>query len=150
MKTTHPQSSASQWIILDASDKSIGAVAVTAASILRGKHRPQFSPHQAGRDHVVVINARALRVHPAKKSQKQYRHHTGYFGHMTVERLRDILQTRPGKAIERAVWGMLPKNRLRSNALRRLHVFDDAEHSFAAQKPSPLTVSVSRGLPPSS
>lgn len=151
MKTTTPKPSAPQWVILDARGQSIGRVAITAASILRGKHRPDFAPHRTQRDHVIVVNAGALRIHPAKISQKQYRRHTGYFGHLKAERLGDILQTHPEKAIERAVWGMLPKNRLRPASFCRLHVFKKNEHPFAAQKPSPLTVSVSRGikLPPS-
>lgn len=146
MKTTVPRPSASQWVILDARDQSIGTVAVTAAMILRGKHRPHFSPHRSCGDHVVVLNAGELRVHPAKRSQKQYLHHTGYFGHIRKEQLGDVLQKNPAKAVERAVWGMLPKNRLRSPSLSRLHVFEGSEHPFAAQKPSALTISVSRGI----
>ena len=146
MKTTMPKSSAPQWIIVDAHDQSIGRVATTAASILRGKHRPDFSPHRTHRDHVIVMNARGLRIHPAKVSQKKYRRHTGYFGHLKEEKLQDLLQKNPGKIIERAVWGMLPKNRLRPASFCRLHVFEGSEHPFAAQKPSPMTVSVSRGI----
>lgn len=141
-----PVPPAPHWIILDANNQSIGRVAVTAASILRGKHRPHFSPHRVCGDHVIVVNVKEMRVHSAKRTQKLYQHHTGYFGHVKVERLEDLLNNNPAKVIERAVWGMLPKNRLRPDSLKRLHVFDGGEHPFAAQKPFPLTVTVSRGI----
>src|SRR3989344_771397 len=108
MKTTMPKPSAPQWVIIDARDQSIGRVATTAALILRGKHRPDFSPHRSSGDHVIVMNAGGLHIHPAKVSQKQYLRHTGYFGHVKAEQLKDLLQKDPGKIIERAVWGMLP------------------------------------------
>lgn len=146
MKTTLPPLLAPQWIILDARDQSVGRIAVTAATILRGKHRSQFSPHRLYGDHVIVVNASAVEVHPAKKSQKLYRHHTGYLGHMRVERLDDMLRTNPIKVIEKAVWGMLPKNRLRARARARLHVFSGVDHPFSAQKPCVLTTRISRGM----
>lgn len=146
MKTTMPTASAPQWIILDAKDQSIGRVAVTAASILRGKHRAHFSPHRPCGDHVIVLNVKELCVHPAKMSQKKYHRHTGWFGHLKTEHLEDMLQTHPEKAVERAVWGMLPKNRLRPRHFQRLHVFEGKEHPFAAQKPSPMKTNISRGL----
>ncbi|MBI3336623.1 50S ribosomal protein L13 [Candidatus Peregrinibacteria bacterium] len=146
MKTTMPKSLAPQWIIIDARGQSIGRVAVTSALILRGKHRPDFSPHRTHSDHVIVMNVGGLCIHPAKISQKQYLRHTGYFGHVKTKKLSDLFQKDPGQIIERAVWGMLPKNRLRSSSLRRLHVFEGSTHPFAAQKPSPLAISVSRGI----
>jgi large subunit ribosomal protein L13 len=138
MKTSTLKPQAPRWILLDAEGQVLGRLAVKIAHLLRGKHRAAYSPHQIHGDHVVVINARKLKMMPSKFRRKTYFKHSGYLGHMKVIPLQTMFQERPAELIEQSVRGMLPVNRLRPIALKHLHVFADAEHTFAAQKPSPL------------
>lgn len=138
MKTTTVPVSAPLWHIVDASGQTIGFVSTKVAHVLRGKHRPSFSPHQLCGDHVIVINVAKLAVTPEKARRKTYVHHTGTLGGISFKSLGKMMEDTPEKVIEKAVYGMLPKNRLRHAMLRRLHVYADAEHIYAPQKPVSL------------
>lgn len=142
MKTTTVPISAPLWHVVDATGLTIGFVSSKVAHVLRGKHRPSFSPHQLCGDHVIVINVEKLAVTPEKGRRKTYFHHTGYLGHSHVKTLAKMMEKTPEKTIEKAVYGMLPKNRLRHQMLRRLHVHQGDRHKYAAQKPQPLDLSV--------
>jgi large subunit ribosomal protein L13 len=135
MKTSTCKPSIPQWVILDASGKTIGRLAVGIANNLRGKHRKEFSPHAIYGDHVVVTNVSKMTVHPAKLAQKVYHRHTGYPGHIRTQKLNTLFEKDPVTVLERAVKGMLPKNRLRAVMLKRLHLFAGSDHPHDAQKP---------------
>ena len=138
MKTTTVPVSAPLWHIVDATGLTIGFVSSKVAHVLRGKHRPTFSPHQLCGDHVIVLNVEKLAVTPEKGRRKTYFHHTGYIGHSHIKTLAKMMEETPEKVIEKAVHGMLPKNRLRHAMLRRLHVCRGTEHQYAPQKPTAL------------
>jgi large subunit ribosomal protein L13 len=141
MKTTTLPPPAAQWLLIDAEGQNLGRLAAKVAHILRGKHRRSFAPHQLCGDHIVVLNAAKLAFQPRKFLRKSYADHTGYLGHFRRRSLADVMRERPAEVIERAVHGMLPKNRLRARMLKRLHVFAGSEHSHAAQNPVPLFLS---------
>ena len=143
MKTTIVKPEAPKWILIDAEGQSLGRLAASTASILRGKHKPSFSPHQIYGDHVVVINASKLSFQSAKLHRKQYARHTGFIGSLKVISLGDLFKQNPVQVIEKAVKGMLPKNKLRNEMMKRLHVYAESEHNHGAQKPQPLTSSPS-------
>jgi len=138
MKTSTPPASAPTWYVVDADGQVLGRLAARIAHVLRGKHKPSFSPHQLCGDEIIVLNAAKLAFEARKLAQKEYVTHTGYFGHLKVEKLKDAISKHPERVIEHAVRGMLPDNRLRNGMLKRLHVFADGEHPHAAQKPVPL------------
>lgn len=141
MRTSTPKPSAPQWLLIDAEGLLPGRVASRVAMILRGKHRATFVPHQLCGDHVVVINAGKLRVTQAKLRRKTYFKHTGYLGHLRATPMKRMMEERPTEVIRKAVYGMLPHNRLRAPALKRLHVFAGSEHEHAAQQPIPVSLS---------
>lgn len=138
MKTTITPVTAPAWVIFDAEGKNIGRLAVQVARHLRGKHKATFAPHQLCGDQVVVINAAKLALPPKKGLRKTYFRHTGHPGGVKLTRLDTMMEKNPVSVIEIAVKGMLPGNRLRQAMLRRLHVFADGEHPYAAQKPKNL------------
>lgn len=140
MKTTHPKPAEPKWILVDAEGQNLGRLAVQIANILRGKNKASFSPHQLCGDHVIVINASKLHFHPTKHRRKVYVKHTGYLGHLKTWSLQQMIDEKPTQMIEKAVKGMLPRNRLARQMLKRLHVYAEAEHTHEAQKPQPLTV----------
>lgn len=140
MKTSSPKPAEPKWVLIDAKGQNLGRMAAEIATILRGKHKPSFVPHQLCGDHVVVINAKELEFHPAKHRRKVYVKHTGYLGHMKVWNLQDMLEKRPTDMVTLAVKGMLPKNKLANQMMKRLHVFAENEHQHEAQKPEPLTL----------
>ncbi|MAE68310.1 MAG: 50S ribosomal protein L13 [Candidatus Peribacteraceae bacterium] len=139
MKTTHLKPADPQWILVDAEGQNLGRLSTKIATILRGKHRASFSPHQLCGDHVIVINAEKLFFHPTKHRRKIYVKHTGYLGHLKTWSLKEMIEKKPTEMIEKAVKGMLPKNRLSKQMLKRLHVYAGPEHQHEAQKPQPLT-----------
>ncbi len=141
MKTSTVKPSAPQWVLVDASGQTLGRIATQIAHMLRGKHRPSFSPHQLCGDCVVVINAAELSFEPRKLSQKTYVKHSGYLGHLKSTSLATMMEKKPEEVIRLAVKGMLPANRLRPSMLKRLHIFKGSEHTHTAQQPTPLTVS---------
>ena len=123
------------WYILDAANKPLGKVAATAASILRGKHRPEFTPHVDCGEFVVIINCDKAVLTGKKLDQKFYRHHSGYIGGLKETNYRKLMSTRPEFAMELAVKGMLPKNSIGAKSLTRLKVYAGAEHNQQAQQP---------------
>jgi large subunit ribosomal protein L13 len=141
MKTSILPVQAPSWHIIDAKEQSLGRVAAAAAHMLRGKNKTSFSPHQLCGDHVVVINMDHLAVENRKLQQKEYVKHSGYLGHLKATPLRQMLAKDPAEVLRLAVYGMLPRNKLRNEMLKRLHAFRGAEHDHQAQQPAPLTVS---------
>jgi large subunit ribosomal protein L13 len=141
MKTSTVPAEAPLWVLVDAEGQSLGRVAARIAHVLRGKHRPSFSPHQLCGDHVVVINAAKLALTQKKLMQKQYRRHSGYIGHLKTKSLGKMMEESPEKVMQLAVKGMLPANRLRPEMLKRLHIYTDAEHTHEAQQPTSLSLS---------
>ncbi len=126
------------WVLIDAADAPLGRVASRAASILRGKHRPDFTPNQDAGDFVVIINAARVRLTGSKTDSKVYHRHTGYPGGIRTVSAGRLLETRPERMIEIAVRGMLPKNRLARRLFTKLKIYRGAEHPHAAQKPEPV------------
>ncbi|MCG0277385.1 MAG: 50S ribosomal protein L13 [Thermanaeromonas sp.] len=124
-----------KWYIIDAAGKTLGRVAATAASILRGKHKPIFTPHVDTGDHVIVINAEKVRLTGKKLLKKEYITHSGYPGGLKRINYATLLQTHPERAIEKAVWGMLPHNRLGRKIFKKLRVYRGSVHPHEAQKP---------------
>lgn len=141
MKTSIVPVQAPLWVLVDAEGQSLGRMSARIAHVLRGKHRPSFAPHQLCGDHVVVINAAKLAIPQRKLLQKTYRKHTGYVGHVKSRTLKQMMDESPEQVIEIAVRRMLPANRLRPQMLKRLHIFSSAEHTHAAQQPTPLSLS---------
>lgn len=128
-----------KWYIIDAAGKPLGRVASTAASILRGKHEPTFTPNADCGEFVIIINSDKAVLTGKKLEQKVWYRHTGFIGGIKAVKYKDLMQTRSNKAMELAVWGMLPRTTLGRAALKRLHVYQGAEHNHAAQKPEMWT-----------
>jgi large subunit ribosomal protein L13 len=128
------------WVLIDADDRALGRVASRAASILRGKHRPDFTPNQDAGDFVVVINASKVKLTGAKSDDKVYHRHTEYPGGIRSTTAGKLLESRPERLIEMAVRGMLPKSRLGRRLFTKLKVYRGAEHPHLAQKPQPVTL----------
>lgn len=140
MKTSTVKPQAPRWLLVDAEGQVLGRLAARVALLLRGKHKPTFSPHQACGDHVVIINAEKLSFMPAKFRRKTYHTHSGYLGHLRAIPLRKMFEEQPAKLVEKSIRTMLPNNRLRPVILKRLHVFAGAKHTFEAQKPAPTSL----------
>ena len=139
--TATPADIVHNWYLVDADGMVLGRLASEVAKVIRGKHKPTFTPHMDGGDYVIVINAAKIRVTGRKTAQKEYFRHTGYMGHERFTPLSTLLAKRPERVIEKAVYGMLPKTALGRQELRRkLRVFPGAEHSHTAQRPTPLTL----------
>lgn len=128
------------WYVIDAAGKTLGNVAVAAATVLNGKHRPEYTPHVDCGEYVVVINAEKIVLTGKKLDQKMYYHHTGYVGGLKSVKYRTLMATKPEMAVELAVKGMLPKNKIGAASLGRLKVYRGAEHEQQAQKPVVLEV----------
>lgn len=105
---------------INAQNKSVGRLAVEVSELLRGKHKPDFAPHKDLGDFVVVQNVRGMRFSGKKMEQKTYKSHSGYIGSLRETPVKELMETRPGEVLKRAVWGMMPKNRLRSDQIKRL------------------------------
>ncbi len=127
-----------KWYVIDAANKPLGRTAAAAATILRGKHRPEFTPHVDCGEFVIIINAGKAVLTGKKLEQKKYYHHSGYIGGMKVQNYSDIMEKRPEFAMTLAVKGMLPHNSIGDKAITRLKVFAGAEHTHAAQQPIAL------------
>ena len=127
-----------KWYVLDAANKPLGKTAVAAANILRGKHRPEFTPHVDCGEFVIIINAEKAVLTGKKLEQKYYYRHSGYIGGLKAVQYKELMQTRPELAMELAVKGMLPHNSLGAKAATRLKVYAGADHKHAAQKPIEL------------
>jgi large subunit ribosomal protein L13 len=128
------------WYVIDAENAVLGKLAVKAATVLRGKHKPEFAPNQEVGDYVIVVNAEKVRVTGNKVMQKMYYHHTGYPGALRSRNFQEMLEHRPEHVIEHAIRGMLPKNRLGRKLFTNVKVYAGPDHPHAAQKPEPLTI----------
>lgn len=142
MSTSMPKESDIQrkWFVVDAEGQVLGRLATRVATILRGKHKPSFSPHLDVGDHVVVINAEKVQFTGRKLKDKLYQWHTGYIGGLKEVNAETMLRTHPDRVVEWAVEGMLPKNRLGRAMAKKLKVYRGAEHPHGAQQPQALEV----------
>ncbi|MBQ9748705.1 MAG: 50S ribosomal protein L13 [Clostridia bacterium] len=129
-----------KWYVIDAANKPLGKTAVTAANILRGKHRPEFTPHVDCGEFVIIINASKAVLTGKKLEQKYYRRHSGYIGGLKEVQYKTLMATKPELAMQLAVKGMLPHNKIGDKSINRLKVFAGAEHNHQAQQPVPYTV----------
>ena len=128
------------WYVVDAAGKTLGRLASEIASRLRGKHKPEYTPHVDTGDYIVVVNAEKVRVTGNKLEDKIYHHHTGYIGNLKSVPLKKMLDEHPERVIEKAVKGMLPRGSLGRQMYSKLRVFAGPEHTHAAQQPIPLEV----------
>lgn len=128
-----------KWYVVDAEGKTLGRLASEIAKVLRGKHKPIFTPHIDTGDYVIVVNAEKIKVTGKKMNQKIYYKHSGYVGGMKETTLKDMLKRHPERVVEYAVKGMLPKGPLGRQMYRKLFVYVGPEHKHAAQKPEALT-----------
>ena len=140
MKTfsAKPEEVRRDWYLVDATDKTLGRLATELASRLRGKHKPEFTPHVDTGDHIVVVNAARIRVTGNKLQDKMYHRHTGYVGNLKSVNMQTLMDKAPEQVLTFAVKGMLPKNSLGRAMLRKLRIFAGPEHSHQAQQPQPL------------
>jgi len=128
------------WYVVDAEGKALGRLATEIALRLRGKHKPEFTPHVDTGDYIVVINAEKIGVTGNKEKDKMYYHHTGYIGNLKSVSLGKLRETYPERIIQSAVKGMLPKNTLGRNMFKKMKVFVGAEHTHQAQQPKVLEI----------
>ena len=133
-----PESRQRDWLLIDARGKTLGRLATQIADILRGKRKPQYTPHIDTGDFVVVVNAREITVTGNKRETKLYRRHSGYPGGLRSRTLDEMLERRPEEVIRKAVKGMLPRNRLARQQLRKLKVYAGPDHPHEAQKPKAI------------
>jgi large subunit ribosomal protein L13 len=129
-----------KWYVIDAAGKTLGKVAVTAATILNGKHKPEYTPHVDCGDCVIVINAEKVVLTGKKLEQKTYYHHSGYVGGLKAVKYSTLMRTKPEMVVSLAVKGMLPKNKLGDASMTRLRVYRGAEHEQQAQQPIAVEV----------
>ncbi|MGB0372083.1 MAG: 50S ribosomal protein L13 [Opitutales bacterium] len=142
MKTTlaKPGELEQKWYLVDAEGQTLGRLAVKIANILRGRHKPTYTPNVDTGDFVIVINASKVAVSGKKEEQKEYMFYSGYMGNEKYRTVADFREKRPEFLIENAVKGMLPKNRLANQMLKKLRVFGGAEHTHEAQQPETLSL----------
>ncbi|MDD4211618.1 MAG: 50S ribosomal protein L13 [Clostridia bacterium] len=142
MKTyfANPQTVERKWYVLDATDKPLGRVATTAAMLLAGKHKPTYTTHVDTGDYVIIINSDKAVLTGNKLTQKMYRTHSGYIGHLKETNYKTMMATKSDVVMAKAVKGMLPKSSLGQQMGKKLHVYKGAEHMQEAQQPQPYTV----------
>jgi large subunit ribosomal protein L13 len=142
MKTfsAKPETVQRDWYVIDATDKVLGRLATEVARRLRGKHKPEYTPHVDTGDYIVIINADKVKLTGKKESDKHYYHHTGYPGGIRSKTARQVREQHPERIIESAVRGMLPKNSLGRAMFGKLKVYAGAEHKHAAQQPQALEI----------
>jgi len=142
VRTYSPKASElkNEWLIIDATDVVLGRLATHAATLLRGKHKPTFAPHMDNGDFVIIINAEKIALTGAKLTQKKAYRHSGYPGGLTATTYAELLEKSPEKAVEKAIKGMLPRNKLGNAQLSKLKVYRGAEHPHAAQQPKPFII----------
>lgn len=134
-----------RWWVVDAAGQPLGRLASRVAQVLRGKHKPTFTPYVNGGDCVIVVNAEAVKLTGNKPAQKEYFRHTGYMGHERFTPVSKLLAKHPDRVIEKAVWGMLPKTTLsRQKVKQMLKVYAGPAHPHAAQQPQPMTLTGAR------
>ncbi len=137
--TPKPADVSRSWHVIDADDIVLGRLASHAATLLRGKHKPQFAPHLDTGDFVVVVNAAKVAVAPSKRGDLRYRH-SGYPGGLSRRTVGELLESKPERVVELAVKGMLPKNSLGRKQLKKLKVYAGPQHPHSAQKPVPFEI----------
>lgn len=139
-KTYYPKAEDIQrdWVLVDANDQTLGRLVTQISTVLLGKHKPAFTPGVEMGDYVIVVNAARIKVTGNKLDDKIYYHHTGYPGGLKSINLRDQLAKHPERVIEKAVWGMLPHNRMGRHLMRKLRVYAGPEHPHDAQSPKPI------------
>ena len=135
MKTYFPKETTNDWVVIDAEVQTVGRLATQIASVLKGKHKPTYTPNQPGGDFVVVVNAEKVAFSGRKLDQKVYTRYTGYQGGLKLTTARDMLGKHPERVLEHAVWGMLPKTRMGRRLIRRLKVYPGEAHPHDAQQP---------------
>ncbi len=142
MKTfsANPATVRRDWFVVDAEGQTLGRLATEVARRLRGKHKPEYTPHVDTGDYIVVINAEKVRVTGRKTTDKVYYHHTGYIGNMKSISFDKLIAKAPERVIQTAVKGMLPKNPLGRAMFKKLKVYAGSEHQHAAQQPKPLEI----------
>ena len=138
----NPSNIEHKWYVVDAADKTLGRLAAEVAKVLRGKHKPTFTPHMDTGDHVIIINADKVVLTGKKLTHKIYFRHSGYNGGTTFTPAGQMMEKFPERVIEHAVRGMLPKNRLGEQMYRKLNVYAGPEHPHAAQQPEELKLSI--------
>ena len=143
MKTfsAKPESVKRDWFVVDATDKTLGRLSSEIARRLRGKHKPEYTPHVDTGDYIVVVNAEKVKVTGNKEQDKMYHHHTGYIGHLKSVNLSRLRETHPERILKTAVKGMLPKNSLGRAMFKKLKVYAGEKHEHAAQQPQVLDTS---------
>ncbi|MEN9752757.1 MAG: hypothetical protein RL670_448 [Actinomycetota bacterium] len=129
-----------EWLVIDATDVVLGRLAVQAATLLRGKHKPVFAPHLDNGDFVIIINAEKVALTGSKLAQKKAYRHSGYPGGLTATTYAELLEKSPEKAIEKAIRGMIPKTSLGRAQISKLKVYKGAAHPHAAQQPKPFVI----------
>lgn len=129
-----------EWLLVDAKNEVLGRLASKVAFLLRGKHKPDFTPHVDCGDHVIVINAEKIRLTGKKLTDKKYLSHSGYPGGQKVKTPKELLEKKPEAVVEKAIKGMLPGNRLGSEIFRNLYVYTGEEHNHEAQKPRTINL----------
>jgi large subunit ribosomal protein L13 len=129
-----------EWLVIDAQDVVLGRLAVQTANLLRGKHKPTFAPHMDMGDFVIIVNAEKVSLSGNKRTTKLAYRHSGYPGGLSSTPIGELLEKDARKAIEKAVWGMLPKNRLGRQMLKKLKVYSGPEHPHAAQQAKPFEI----------
>ena len=129
-----------EWLLIDAEDQVLGRVATQAATLLKGKHKPQYTPHVDTGDFVVIVNADKIRLTGTKAAQKSYFRHSGFPGGLREETFEEAMEKHPERVVEHAVKGMLPKNTLGRAMGKKLKVYAGSEHPHAAQKPRKIEV----------
>lgn len=138
MKTYFPNEPSNDWVLIDAAGQGVGRLATQIASVLKGKHKPSYTPNQPGGDFVVVINAEKVQFSGNKLDQKVYTRYTGYQGGLKTVTAREQLEKFPERVLEHAVWGMLPKTRMGRRLIRRLKVYAGDAHPHDAQQPKKM------------
>jgi len=129
-----------EWHVIDATDVVLGRLATQAATLLRGKHKPTFAPHVDGGDFVIIINADKVALTGSKREQKMDYRHSGYPGGLRATSYTELLESDPRRAVEKAVKGMLPHNKLGRQVISKLKVYSGSEHPHAAQQPKPFEI----------
>ena len=139
-KSANKESVKKEWVLVDADGVILGRLASKVAKILRGKHKPSFTPHVDCGDNVVIINAEKVKLTGKKMTDKKYFRHTGYPGGQVIDTPEKLLAKKPESVVEKAIKGMLPKNRLGSDLFRNLHVFAGPDHTHEAQQPKAINL----------
>jgi len=142
MKTFNakPAEVSRQWFVIDASGKTLGRLSTEVARRLRGKHKPEYTPHVDTGDYIVIVNAEKVRVTGNKAQDKMYYRHTGYIGNLKQTNFSDLISSHPERVIQKAVKGMLPKNPLGRAMFKKLKVYAGPDHTHQSQQPQPLEI----------